>query len=131
MHLLYPMIEKARGLVVGSPTYNYNITPEMKAFIDRFYPFFDFSAERPGPYTSRLAAANRKSVTIGVCEQNEASEMGFTIPAMSDAFRAIGYEVVGEVAVTGHFAKGSVASDRRALSQSESAGAALAAALGG
>ena len=38
MHLLYPKIEAADGLILGSPTYNYNITPEMKAFIDRLYP---------------------------------------------------------------------------------------------
>ncbi len=129
MHLLYPLIEQAAGLVVGSPTYNYNITPEMKCFIDRFYPYFHFGKERPGPYSSRLAGAGRKLVTVGVCEQKEESEMRFTMPAMSDAFSAIGYEVVEELAVLGHFAKGSVARDEGAHARAARAGAALADAL--
>jgi multimeric flavodoxin WrbA len=131
MHLLYPLIEECGGLVVGSPTYNYNITPEMKSFIDRCYPFFEFAAERPGPYTCRLAGSDRKLVTVGVCEQNELSEMAFTIPAMSSAFKAMGYEVVQEVAVTGHFPRGSVKDDTTALTSARQAGEQLAAALRG
>ena len=126
MHLLYPLIEGSGGLVAASPTYNYNITPEMKCFIDRFYPYFHFGKERPGPYSSRLAGAGRKLVTVGVCEQNEESEMRFTMPAMSDAFGAIGYEVVEELAVLGHFAKGSVAGDEDAYARAARAGATLA-----
>ena len=38
MHLLYEVIERADGIILGSPTYNYSMTPWMKAFIDRFYP---------------------------------------------------------------------------------------------
>ncbi|MCA1753367.1 MAG: flavodoxin family protein, partial [Spirochaeta sp.] len=80
MHLLYPEIESAEGLVLASPTYNYNITPMTKAFIDRMYPYFNFSEQRPGPYSSRLADRPRVAVTLGICEQNEASEMGVTMP---------------------------------------------------
>ncbi|MDG6243521.1 MAG: flavodoxin family protein [Methanolobus sp.] len=54
MELLYPEIEEAKGIILGSPTYNYNITAPMKAFIDRLYPYYDFSDERPGPYSSKL-----------------------------------------------------------------------------
>ncbi|MFO8065614.1 MAG: flavodoxin family protein [Spirochaetia bacterium] len=129
MHLLYPLIEQAAGLVVGSPTYNYNITPEMKSFIDRYYPFFDFSSQRPGPYKSRLAGAGRKAVSVAIAEQHEQSEMGFTMPAMSNAFAAIGYEVVAEVPVTGHFSKGSVANDEEKLASARAAAGTLARAL--
>ena len=129
MHLLYPLIEQSGGLVVGSPTYNYNITPEMKCFIDRFYPYFDFTNPRPGPYSSRLADQGRKLVVVGVCEQKEASEMGYTMPAMSDAFRVLGYEIAAELPVTGHFAMGSVKKDTVILDKAFQTGKQLAEAL--
>jgi multimeric flavodoxin WrbA len=129
MHLLYPLIEESKGLVLGSPTYNYNITPEMKCFIDRLYPYFDFASERPGPYSSRLAGEGRRLLTVGVCEQNDIADMAHTLPAMRDPFRAMGYTLVEELAVTGHFPKDSVAKDREALSRATRAGGALAAAL--
>jgi multimeric flavodoxin WrbA len=126
----YPLIEECAGLVLGLPAYNYNITPEMKAFIDRCYPFFEFSQERPGPYRSRLGGAGRKLLCVGVCEQNEESEMALTLPAMSKPFPPLGYEVVAELAITGHFARGSVRRDDEALSKARQAGERLAAALG-
>ena len=49
MSLLYPKIIDARGLVLVSPTHNYNITAIMKAFIDRLYCFYNFdNKNRPG-----------------------------------------------------------------------------------
>lgn len=129
MHLLYPLIEESGGLVVGSPTYNYNITPEMKCFIDRLYPYFDFGSPRPGPYSSRLAGERRKLLTVGVCEQNDVADMAHTLPAMADPFRAMGYDLVEELAVTGHFPRGSVRKDREVLLRAERAGESLAAAL--
>jgi len=129
MNALYPVIEGSRGLVLGSPTYNYNITPETKAFIDRLYPYFDFTEPRPGPYTARLAGQGRKMVTLAICEQNEASEMGVTIPAISSPMKVVGYEIVAELPVTGHFPRGSVASDTAVLAQAQATADLLADAL--
>ncbi len=121
MHLLYPEIESSGGLVLASPTYNYNITPMMKAFIDRLYPYFDFTEPRPGPYTCRLAGAGRKAVSLGVCEQLEEKELGVCLRALSDPLPPLGYEVLTEVAVTGHFLRGSVKKDELALEKAEEA----------
>src|SRR6056297_441373 len=129
MHLLYPKIEESAGLVTASPTYNYNITPYMKAFIDRFYPYFNFTNPRPGPYSCRLASTYRALLTVGVCEQKEASEMGYTIPAMSEALKVMGYDLIDELAITRHFSVGSVKKDTEALSRAYKAGEQLAAAL--
>ncbi len=129
MHLLYPKIEESAGLVTASPTYNYNITPYMKAFIDRFYPYFNFTNPRPGPYSCRLASTYRALLTVGVCEQKEESELGVTLPAMSDAFKAMGYDLIEELAITRHYAVGSVKKDTRALERAYSAGVKLAEAI--
>jgi len=129
MHLLYPLIESSAGLVLGSPTYNYNITPEMKAFIDRLYPFFEFAKERPGPYTSRLAGQGRCLVVVGISEQVEESEMGFTLPAMREPLRALGYEPVCDIAARGHFVRTSVRGDERVFEEARAGAETLAAAL--
>jgi len=47
MSLLYPPIQESRGLVLVSPTHNYNVTAWIKAFIDRLYCFYIFENDRP------------------------------------------------------------------------------------
>src|SRR6056297_862715 len=39
MQKIYPHILEADAMILGSPTYFYNITAKMKAFIDRCYCF--------------------------------------------------------------------------------------------
>ncbi|WFN34523.1 flavodoxin family protein [Methanogenium sp. S4BF] len=87
MHLLYAKIEAADGLIIGSPTYNYNITPEMKAFIDRLYPYYRFSAERPGPYSSLFQGRDRKALVFSVAEQTTPEERGFPLRRCSGRLR--------------------------------------------
>ncbi len=93
MHLLYPKVEAADVLVLGSPAYNYNVTPQVKAFIDRLYPYFDFSEPRPGPYRSRLADQGKQAAVFGICEQQDPREVGYTVVSMADALQALGYEI--------------------------------------
>ncbi len=93
MHLLYDKIEKADGLVLASPTYNYNMTPLMKAFIDRLYPYYNFTDKRPGPYSSRLAVKGAKALVFGVCEQKDPKESGYNVVSMADAIEALGFKV--------------------------------------
>jgi len=126
MNELYPVIERSRGLVIASPTYNYTVTPEIKAFIDRLYPYYEFEEPRPGPYKARLAGQGRLMIPVGICEQNQASEMRYTIPVMRDALEVVGYETVTEVAITGHFYKGTVASDQPVIDRVRAAAAAMA-----
>jgi len=68
MQLIYPKIIEARGLVLISPTHNYNVTAWMKAFIDRLYCYYNFSDDRPGSWSSRLASQNRKAIIASIGE---------------------------------------------------------------
>ena len=115
MHLLYPKIEQAQGIILGSPTYNYTMTPLMKCFIDRLYPYFDFSEQRPGPYSSRLANRGKRALIFGVCEQIAQEEMKYNIPVMRDAIHVVGYEIVGTLYFTGHFKANSASGDRETM----------------
>lgn len=129
MHLLYPRIEAAKGLVLGCPTYHYNVTAQMKAFIDRLYPYFLFTDDRPRRWESRLAHQDRKAVVVAVCEQEDSDDMGWTLEAMVLPLEALGYEVLEAIPVIGHFDRGAVASDDDALARAEAAGQKLAAGL--
>jgi len=130
MSFLYPKIISSMGLVLVCPTHNYNITAWMKAFIDRLYCFYKFDKKRPGPWSSRLAGQGRKAVVAAICEQNDKKDMGFTIDAMRMPLEALGYEIVGELAVLATFAKAKVKEHTSALIKAEKLGSDLARAIG-
>jgi multimeric flavodoxin WrbA len=108
MSLIYNDIIEAKGLILVSPTHHYNITAWMKSFIDRLYCFYRFDDHRPRGWSSRLAGQGRKALLCAVCEQNNASDMGFTLKAMRYPLEALGYEIVDELPVFGIFDRGRV-----------------------
>ncbi len=115
MHLLYPKILESQGLILGSPTHNYNVTAIVKAFIDRLYPFFIFTDDRPRRYSSRMTEQGRKAIVFSVCEQDEMGEIGFTLEAMGYPLTALGYEVIDDLSITGFFDRGAVRNDQELL----------------
>ena len=130
MSLLYPEIIEAKGLVLVSPTHNYNITALMKAFIDRLYCFYNFdSKNRPGPWSSQLGNQGRKAIIVAVCEQESKKDMGFTLDAMRLPLEALGYEIIGELAVLGVFARGKVKERKTILRKASDLGTLLAQAI--
>ncbi|MEA3221634.1 MAG: flavodoxin family protein [Thermodesulfobacteriota bacterium] len=126
MQLLYPEIIESQGLILISPTHNYNITAWMKAFIDRLYCFYIFDNNRPRGWSSRLSGQDRKAVLAAVCENESKKDMGFTIEAMRLPLEALGYEIIGELAVFGIFDKGNVKADKKILARASRLGAKLA-----
>ncbi len=126
MELLYPEIEECKALILGSPTYNYNVTSDMKTFIDRLYPYYNFTNDRPRNYSSKLADQGRKAIVFSICEQSDIKEMGFALEAMEMPLEALGYEVVEKILVTGYFDRGAVSSDTVILKKTFEAGKKLA-----
>jgi multimeric flavodoxin WrbA len=129
MQLLYPKIVEARGMVLGSPTHNYNITAWVKAFIDRLYCFYEFGNDRPRAWSSRLAGQGRKALVLAVCEQEDMKDMGLTLPAMEMPLGALGYEVIGQIPAIGFFDAGLVGKDQGLLDLARQKGGELAGAL--
>jgi len=126
MSELYPEVHKAKGLVLVSPTHNYNITSWMKAFIDRLYCFYTFAETRPRAWSSRLAGQGRKAVLAAVCEQEHQADMGFTLDAMRLPLKALGYEIVGELPVFSVFDRGKVKDNEDVLGSARKLGVDLA-----
>jgi len=129
MQLLYPKIVASKGLVLVSPTHNYNITACMKAFIDRLYCFYIFTDERPRGWSSRLGNQDRKAGIAAVCEQVDKKDMGFTLEAMRLPIKALGYEVIDELPVLGLFDKGLVKHKEEILVRASGLGRNLAKSL--
>ena len=126
MSLLYPLVSSARGLVLVCPTHNYNVTAWMKAFIDRLYCYYIFNNNRPRGWHSKLEGQGRKAALVAVCEQVNKEDMGFTIEAMRMPLEALGYEIVGELAVYSIFDRGRVKKDQTILSRAHTLGNDLA-----
>ena len=129
MQLLYPKIVESAGMVLISPTHNYNVTAWMKAFIDRLYCYYTYPDKRPGGWSSRLADQGRKAVVAAVCEQETKEDMGFTLEGMRLPIEALGYDVVGELAVFGIFDKGLVSKKEEILAKASTLGRSLAQSL--
>jgi len=129
MSLIYNEIISSKGLVLVSPTHNYNITSWMKAFIDRLYCFYNFQNTLPRAWSSQLATQDRKAVIIAICEQENKKDMGFTLEAMRMPIEALGYQVIGEQTVFKIFAKGKVKKDSEALNEAFELGKSLAKAV--
>jgi len=122
MSLVYPYLLESRGLVLVSPTHNYNITSWMKAFLDRLYCFYHFDDNRPRGWRSRLAGQKRKAVLSAVCEQETPSDMGFTLEAMRYPLQALGYEIFAEIPVFGIFDRGKIKEEDEVLAEAEKVG---------
>jgi multimeric flavodoxin WrbA len=129
MTLIYPELIESRGLILVSPTHNYNVTAWMKAFIDRLYCFYRFDDNRPRRWSSRLSGEGRKAVLAAVYEQEKAEDMGFTLDAMRLPLEALGYEIVGMLPVPGIFDKGKVKEKAAVLAEASALGSKLAESL--
>jgi multimeric flavodoxin WrbA len=129
MSLLYPKLYSSKGLILVSPTHNYNVTSWMKAFIDRLYCFYDFKNDRPRSWSSQLVNQDRKAVIAAICEQESVEDMGFTLQAMKKPIAALGYEIVGELSVFKIFDKAKVKYDNQAMDKAYQLGQNLAISL--
>ncbi len=128
MQLIYPKIIQARGLVLVSPTHNYNVTAWIKAFLDRLYCLYMFTDDRPRGYSSSLSGQNRKAVIAAIGEQPSYEEaIGLSMDALRLPLEGLGYEVIGQIPVLGIFDKGKIKTEIAMLEQAEKAGRKLAA----
>lgn len=118
MQKLYPLIINADAIVLGSPTYFYNITAHMKAFIERFYCFQVFAEDDRSVWSSvNEALGGKYAVVISICEQNDEKDMGFTAEAMSKPLEGLGYRVVETVKILKLFKRQDALQNQNALNQ--------------
>jgi len=123
MQKIYPLLLAADALVLGSPTYFYNISSDMKAFKERCYPYELFSEDDRSVWMSINEASGIKyAVAIVICEKYAREDMGFTVEAMTKPLEALGYRVVDAVGVLGAFKQGDVLKQNDTLEKARKAG---------
>jgi len=131
MQKIYPRILNSDAIVLGSPTYFYNITADMKAFIERLYCFQIFSDSDRSVWSSvNEVLGGKYAVVIAICEQNDEEDMGFTAEAMKKPFEGLGYRVVSTVKILKLYKKEDGLNNQNALEQVKMAGEKLARTLG-
>lgn len=123
MQELYPKIERADAIILASPTYFYNVTALMKAFIERLYCYERFHPQDRSVWSSLNEINGTKfAVSIAVCEQENEYDMGFASEAMDRSLQALGYRLVDSVKVLKVYKEGEVQHHPQALIQAKRAG---------
>ena len=127
MQKLYPLLLEADGIILGSPTYFYNITSGMKAFIERCYNFEIFAEDDRSVWLSvNEALGGKYAAVISICEQHDVKDMGFTDMAMVKPLEALGYRVVDTVRVLELYEKKDALNNNSSLERAQLAGERLA-----
>lgn len=123
MQKLYQSILASEAIILGSPTYFYNITAEMKAFIDRCYCFDIFDEKDRSVWISLNEALGIKyAAVIAVNEQETEEDMGFTVEAMTRSLEALGYRVVSTVKAHHLFKAGEALNNKTLMGEARKAG---------
>ena len=123
MQKIYPKLIEADAIILGSPTYFYNVTSDVKAFIDRCYCFEMFDKDDRSVWLGLNEVLGRRYATvIAICEQESEDDMGYTAEAMSKPLEALGYRIVDKVKVLRLFGKGEASDDNVSLKNAENAG---------
>lgn len=118
MQKIYPLIENSDAIILGSPTYFYNITSDMKAFIERLYCYQIFSQNDRSVWSSvNEVLGGKYALVIAICEQNNEEDMGFTAEAMKKPLEGLGYRVLSTVKILNAFKKEEVVQNKNALEQ--------------
>jgi multimeric flavodoxin WrbA len=131
MQRLYPIVREADALIVGSPTYFYDVTSDMKAFIDRCYALVMFDA---GDRSCWVGAGNMRSPqpllgVVTVCEQHDVSNIRFTADVIELGLESVGYRPIGTIKVPGLFGQGEASRNEGSLNEARRLGARIATTL--
>ena len=123
MQKIYPLILESDAVILGSPAYFYNVSADMKAFIDRCYCFEAFAeGDRSVWMGINEALGGKYAAVVAVCEQLKEEDMGYTAVLMEKSLAALGYRVVSTVKVLNSFEAGEALKDKKALQEARQAG---------
>jgi len=85
-------MKSADGVIFASPSYNYNMTAQMKALLDRTFSLNDYM----DGWSSRVPDG-KKAIIASTCMGKTEEYMGFTVKGMSLCLSDLGFEVIEEI----------------------------------
>ena len=123
MQKIYPRILEADAVILGSPAYFYNVSSDVKAFMDRCYCFVAFDKSNRSVWMSvNEASGGKYAVVLAVGEQQREEDLGYTADAMELTLECLGYRIVSTVKAMGAFAAGEVRKNEQAMQEAGQAG---------
>ncbi|MCS5420452.1 MULTISPECIES: flavodoxin family protein [Psychrilyobacter] len=81
------------GYIFAAPSYNYNVSSQMKILMDRTFSLNDYSNNT---WKSRLDSG-KKALIIGVCRGKSMDSMGYTMEAMRKPIDELGVKIIDEI----------------------------------
>jgi multimeric flavodoxin WrbA len=82
-------MKNADGYIFASPSYNYNMTAQMKSLLDRTFCLNDYSHG----CESRLSP-DKRAIVIGVCAGENKESMGYTVEGISKSLSELGVKII-------------------------------------
>lgn len=82
-------IKNSDGIILASPSYNYNVTAQMKVLLDRSFSLNDYTGS---VWSSRISSGKR-AIVAGNCKGNSKVSMGYTTAAMQKVLEELEIEV--------------------------------------
>jgi len=123
MQKLYPDILESDAIILGSPTYFYNVSADIKAFIDRCYCFEIFDKDDRSVWMGLNEATGIKyAAVLAVSEQEKEEDMGFTAETMVKSLEALGYRVISTVKALHLFEAGEALNNKKVMEDANQAG---------
>lgn len=82
-------MKNADGYIFASPTYNYNMTAQMKSLLDRTFCLNNYS----NGWESRLSPG-KKAIIVGVCAGKAKESMGYTVEGIGKILSELGVKII-------------------------------------
>ncbi|MBZ9689862.1 flavodoxin family protein [Clostridium estertheticum] len=82
-------MKNADGYIFASPSYNYNMTAQMKSLLNRTFCLNDYS----NGWESRLSP-EKKAIIVGVCAGKTKEYMGYTVEGISKPLSELGVKII-------------------------------------
>ena len=119
------LVQEADGIVMGSPTYWYNVSGDMKIFLDRCYSLIKFSKTDRSIWISAFEDQGKWGIPVAVCEQHDESMMGYTYDTLKRVMIDLNIRVCSGLKGLGHFESHGAAQDNKLMNEAKNAGAKL------
>jgi len=83
-------IKISDGVILSGPSYNYNVTAQMKVLLDRSFSLNNFT----GSTWSSRVGIGKKSIVVGNCKGSSKESMGYNTEAMRKVLDELEIEVL-------------------------------------
>jgi multimeric flavodoxin WrbA len=122
-------IQDSEGIVLGSPTYWYNVTADMKLFIDRCYSIILYPEDNRKQWASLFEDQGKCGVPAAICEQETEDMMGYTYNTLYKVMTDLDIKVCAGIKGFNYFGPDELKKDQEILRQAKTSAEQLLSAI--